>query len=578
MDEPLGGIGRRRFIRLGAMGIVATPFVGSLLAACVTEDAATTSSAGTSAGTVGGTATTAATAGTTTPVVKTLTIGVPALQDSLDLEFPSHIGTVEAQDNVFNSLTYWSREPAGDGTFVPNLEPSEWDLNLLEEVSVAADQVTWTLKVKPGIMSHSGNELTANDLAYALDRHQGLWGVGSFYFLVGSLLPREEKHWTVIDDRTIEITTSQPSPIFRALLTNTAAFGPIDSVESQMHATADDEWASEWMKTDGDKAGYGPYVVDDHRPGERTVFRAFDDFHRGKPDYDVIVHQQIEDTSTRTALLQSGDLDVAYDLTPVELASLADVPGITVDNFETGRSVGMWMLMNHLEAPFDDILVRQALSYAAPYDQIVSGAFGGFASPWRSCVAPAIVGYTEEFWPYGQGEDFEQARTLLEEAGLGEGFEFDLLFNSSVAVDEQIAIAIQTAFRNIDVQVNLENQAAAAFTERLFGKDFQAVLWSDKAITPDVGYALTLYYRSDALVNVMNYVNPRVDELTDTLVSTLDESVRDEAALEAQQVIVEDAPGIFLVAPHWTIARRSEVTGFTPYPARRARFDELVQG
>ena len=147
-----------------------------------------------------------------------LTIAVSALLASLDREFEIGAASMEAMNNVFEPLVEFSNRPFKDsGSRVPDYDTGSWELRLLaEEPKVSDDGLTWTLVFREGVKSHSGNPLTAADFAYAIERHQQVWSLGSFYNFVAGLLPRERESWKVVDDRTLEVTTEKPSPLFTA--------------------------------------------------------------------------------------------------------------------------------------------------------------------------------------------------------------------------------------------------------------------------------------------------------------------------------------------------------------------------
>ena len=283
------------------------------------------------------------------------------------------------------------------------------------------------------------------------------------------------------------------------MLENNLAEGLFDSVEALNHTTADDEWSTEWMATDGDKAGHGPYVIEEHIPGQQTVFKAFADYHGGKPAIDTVIHRQVDSSSTRASLLRAGDVDIARDLLPTEFEDLQGVDGVAVDNFDIARSLLLFLMLNNEVPPFDNQMVRQALAHAAPYPEIVNDVYRGFASEWRGILSQDYPFYDASVWPYGDGNNLDRARELLTEAGFPDGFTAPMMYNSAEPETEQVAIVLQTAFRRIGVEFELEKFAAAAFTERLTGLDYTTAVWKDLALSPDIGYACYLYYRVNGI-------------------------------------------------------------------------------
>lgn len=508
----------------------------------------------------------------------TVTIAVGALMNSLDREFEIGAGSFEAMNNLFEPLAEFSRAPFKDtGSYIPVFDTESWELRLLaKQPEVSADERTWTLTFREGVMSHSGNELKAADFAYALERHQQVWALGSFYNFVAGLLPRERKSWKVTGDYTIEVTTQTPSPLFEVLLQNNFAFGLFDSVASKAAATSGDPWAQEWMAANGGDAGHGPYTISKHEPGKQTVFTAFPDYFGGKPKIETVVHRQVDSSSTRVALLKAGEVDVVRDLLPTEFESLESADGVVVDNFDESLFLLLFMMLNNKGEHFSNKLVRQAIAHAVPYDKIVSEVYRGYASEWRGVISRDYPYFDADAWTYGSGGDLDKASALLEEAGLGDGFKTELLYNASEPVSEQVAILIQSSLRELGIQFELKKLAAAAFTETLTGKQYPgAAIWQDLALTPDIGYNCFLYYRSTAFANVASYESAEADAMVDEILTTMDKNKRGEVAKAFQRKIVEDSPAIFLAQPHYVLARRDRIKGITAYPSRTIRFDEL---
>ncbi|WP_053204236.1 ABC transporter substrate-binding protein [Jiangella muralis] len=507
-----------------------------------------------------------------------LTIAVSALMASLDREYEIGAASMEAMNNLFEPLVEFSRRPFGDsGSPRQHFDSSTWELRLLaEEPAVSDDGLTWTLVFRDDVSSHSGNPLTAEDFAYAIERHQQVWVLGSFYNFVAGLLPRERISWNVVDAQTLEVTTEQPSPLFKILLQNNFAFGLFDAVASRAAGTDADPWATEWMKANGSEAGHGPYTISSHQPGQQTVFTAFDGYHGGAPAVQTVVHRQVDSSSTRVALLKSGEVDIVRDLLPTELKSLEGADGVVVDNFDQSLFLLLFMMMNNSVAPFDDPLVRQAVAYATPYQQIVDDVYQGYASPWKGVISRDYPYFDPDAWIYGDGANPDKARELLAQAGYADGFSCELLCNSSEPVSEQVAILVQSSLSEIGIDFRLNKLSAAAFTERLTGKQYEgAAIWQDLALTPDIGYNCFLYYRSTAFANVAGYASDSTDQLIDVLLTTMDGPEREAVAKEFQRQIVADSPAVFLAQPHYVVARRDHVKGVTAYPSRTIRFDEI---
>lgn len=553
------GLTRDEFLRWGGASLLGASALGGLIGCG--EDVASNSAAGGGGGTA----------------QETLVLAVPALMSSLDREYEIGAGSIEAMINVYEPLTMWPKVPFANNSFIPDLgNTDEWKLNIIEEASVAKDGVTWTIRFKPGVVSHAGNEATAEDYLYCLERHAELWALGSFYNFVAGFLPRRRKGmFKVVDKYTIQAVTQDPSPVYLALLENNLAEGLFDSVEAKKHATDDDPWSATWMKTNGGEAGHGPYVIESHKPGSETVFRAFDDYHGGAPAIKTVVHRAIESSSTRASLLSAGQVDLVRDLLPADFKKLENTKGVVVDDFDKAKFLLLFMMLNCTKPPFNDPKVRQALAYATPYDRIVENAYQGYADRWNGIISRDYPYFTDQHWPYGDGENFDKARSLLKEAGYADGFNVDCIYNASEVQPELVAIEMQTAFKEIGVNLKLRKYAAAAFTENLSTQKFDTAIWLDLALTPDIGYACYLFFRSTAFSNMGKYSDSKADALVDQILTTLDPDERGAVADEFQKYILEQSPHLYLAQPHYVLARRENVQGVTAYTSRALRFDDV---
>jgi peptide/nickel transport system substrate-binding protein len=360
------------------------------------------------------------------------------------------------------------------------------------------------------------------------------------------------------------------------MLENLLALHPWDSVEATRHATKKDPYATKWIGRHGDRAGHGPYTIEQWSPGDRVVFKAFADYHAGRPPVDRVVYRSVDSSATRLSLIKQGAVDVVRDLLPTEYESAAKADGVEVTSWRGARSRILVVIPSlKRRREFRDVRVRQALAYAAPYKKFVDDVYRGFASRWNGVIPQDFPLFTNEFWPYGDGEDVQQAKRLLAQAGYPNGFSVRMLYNSSLPEMEQNAILLQAAFAEIGVKLQLDKLSDAAFTQRYTGGQFELLLLDDLTLTPDIGYSTYLWFQTTSPQNVGGYSNKRVDRLSERILGSLDEEVRQQAGTEIQRLLVEDCPQIFLCQPHFTVAKRKGITGETATSARVLRFDDL---
>src|SRR5207244_11454985 len=116
------------------------------------------------------------------------------------------------------------------------------------------------------------------------------------------------------------------------------------------------------------------------------------------PRISRVVLRIVPDPSTRLALLKSGDVDIARDLAPLDEVGLLKDQGVSVNRFPT--RIVSFLGMNAKVPPFNNVKLRQAISYAAPYDTIVRSVMVGFARRLTSHVPSGMPTHTDEIFKY----------------------------------------------------------------------------------------------------------------------------------------------------------------------------------
>ena len=203
--------------------------------------------------------------------------------------------------------------------------------------------------------------------------------------------------------------------------------------------------------------------------------------------------------------------------------------------------------------------VRRALGFAVPYDEILETVYLGQAKQLKSLVCSTYPMSTDQYFQYTY--DLEQAKSLLEQAGYGDGFSCKITIDNTNAQAEQTALLMQSSFRQIGVELEIEKIQSGDYYDKLANKDFESMFaFLDSAGCPDAGFALRLGARSDSINNMGHYSNPEVDELVDKMMSTIDESVRKECADRLQEIVVwEDPYCLYIAEPGFDLAVTQDI-------------------
>jgi peptide/nickel transport system substrate-binding protein len=508
----------------------------------------------------------------------TLVIAAPATPQSLDCEFDVSLGTFEAiaamYDHLLNfavipdpkvsgarreDIAYYADKPGGVN-MVGKLAES-WEIDPGGRFA--------RFKLREGVKSNWGNELTAEDVRWTWDRKFALGALGAFYTkVIGLKRPEDVK---VESKYVVSFNVDEPNPLLLKIQPNLYG-GPIyDSVKCKEAGGADDPWAKKFLENNS--AGFGPYRLEQLTRGQQAVFKARDDYYLGKPAIDTIIFREVPTSAARVQLLQGGAVDIAQYLQPLEIIGLKSAQNVAVETVDA--SFMIWIELNAKIEPFDKVDVRRAMNYAFPRDQVMQTVYQGLASPLDGSMPNIYPGY-QKLAPYGY--DLAKAKALLEQAGVGGGFKTSLSYNAGDPVQEPIAILYQSSLREIGVDLQLKKVPAGSFYNFVSERKQPMIFYVDSPWCPDPGYSMQLYFQSESFVNYSNYKNAKVDELLAKAASTADDKSRLEVTGEAQKIVMDEAPWTFIAYPNYTMARKADLKGWTYYTSNNIRFQDFSRG
>ena len=496
-----------------------------------------------------------------------LTVAIPNDVEHIDPSFGAAPMANTVIKNIYDQPVRYVRQDSGEGyltTDVTDMEGAAW-----ESFELQPDGVTYKIKVREGMKFHgSGEEITAETVKYKFERAFGI-GV-SDQWVANTAGVFELDQIQVDGEYDLTITLKEPNPLFGPLMRD-QDFGLVDPTAVAEQATADDPWATEWVAKN--YAGSGEFFVESWTAGTEMVLRANPDYWDGPACFDKVVLKVVPDSAQRALLLSQGAIDIALALSIDELESLRGTEGVRIFSIPSRNTV-LFGLNNAME-PFDNVTVRQALSYAVPYEQIVDDVFQGQGQVSKSNFPRLAQFHTSDFWPYSYDPD--QARALLAEAGLPDGFEFKLSIPAGNSEMEGVAVVLQNAFREIGVDMEIEKLAGGPFFQGLSERSHQAWMRTTLNYVDDPFYHMFLWYKTDTVINWFKYSNERVDEVTDMLATELDPAKREELSREVQEIINSEAPALYVAELNFTLATRDDVTGILIEPDHLLSFYEMCR-
>ena len=209
--------------------------------------------------------------------------------------------------------------------------------------------------------------------------------------------------------------------------------------------------------------------------------------------------------------------------------------------------------------PFDNVKVRQALSYAVPYDTILSKAVYGHGRPARSIIPSDFPTSDQNYSPYKT--DPAKAKALLKEAGIT-SFDTELAVRLSIPEDVEAATWIQSAFAEVGVNVKVNKMTDAQFFDKLNKHELPMFIHDWYSWLHDPFYQFNWLCRTGQATNYVDYSNPQFDELYKAGLYEQDEKKRADISVQMQHIWLDDAPWAPLYHPNWIIGTSPTFKGF----------------
>ncbi|MGV9801616.1 ABC transporter substrate-binding protein [Mycobacterium sp. NPDC003449] len=472
-------------------------------------------------------------------------------------------GTQHTVTQIYEPLVTYGVKDAKDGA--QEVDAKVIEPALAESWEVADDERSVTFKLREGVKSQWGNELSAEDVKWSWDKSIAQDRTGAFIGEVSNVAGID-----VVDPHRVRFNLSAPSPI---LLRGLTLYTPsiYDSTEMRKHATPQDPWALEWLKTNS--AGFGPYYVDSVAAGSEAVFKANPNYYRAAPYFKTVVYRAVPDSSTRVQLLQAGSVDWIEELTFTQLNELQATDGVKVQsvpgNFQARG------LMNPNYEPFKDKRVRQAINYATPHEQLLDNVFAGRAQLSKGPLPSTIPCYNPDLWPYRTDPD--RAKQLLAEAGHPDGIDITMEYSGLNWWEEPLGIQLKDGLAKAGIRVNLQRipdadmQARAAITRR----DLPFFTFYEQSIVLDPGYSMLLTSTPDGSADRNAYDNPEVTRLIKQANVITDEARRCELIDQAQRIQLDDAPWLYTAEIGGHEAMGSDIEGWVWHPDNHERWIDL---
>jgi len=326
-----------------------------------------------------------------------------------------------------------------------NLEAG-YEPDLAESWTVSEDGKSITFTMREGINFHSGNPVTAQDAEFSLRRVIQLNKTPSFILTQFGFTPENVEETIVADGNTLTITTDKKYATSFVLNCLTATVGSIVDKALVMENEKDGDMGNDWLATNS--AGSGAYKVVNWKPVESVTLASNPDFYKGEPAMQRVIVQHIQESATQRLLLEKGDIDVARNLNPEDVAGIEGKEGLTVATELRGRL--MYIAFNQKHPQLSNPKVVEALKYLIDYEGMQNSFLKGQYQIHQNFLPATYLGAIDDK-PFSF--DVEKAKALLAEAGI-ENLEFEAGVREA---QERIEIAqsLQNTFAQAGVTMNI---------------------------------------------------------------------------------------------------------------------------
>lgn len=455
----------------------------------------------------------------------------------LDPQITSAYSSYQVLENILDTLVTLDADQ--------NVQPS-----LATSWEVSDDGLVWTFHLRDGVSFSNGRALTADDVVYTYTRMlDPATGSGNAYKIAGLTKV------TAVDDATVQLTLDAPNAAFLGHLALDKSVGII-ARENVEDGTIDTQ-----------PIGTGPFMISDYQPGTKVVLERNPHYWQdGLPYLDGIEIRIIPDDSVRRSALVAGDIDWAIAMPAQSIDALKTTDGLVVD--ETPAGAYWYIGVNTEHPPLDQVAVRQAISYAINRDDIAAAAAFGSAVPTQEPI-PASSAWADDYAPYSH--DPEKAKELLAEAGVPDGFEMDIMPTTQYEESVRVAQVMQAELAEVGITANINTLEWAQWLEEEGAGNYDTYVCSWNALVDpdDFFYA---QHKTGEVFNFTGYSNPTVDELLDQGRRAQGFDERKPIYDQINQIIVDEAPYIYLYNPLNVNVYHDYVQGYSARADQAVRF------
>ncbi|WP_306009919.1 glutathione ABC transporter substrate-binding protein [Bacillus sp. MMSF_3328] len=471
---------------------------------------------------------------------------IAVLSDATKLD--PHLGTDIPSANVYHGKIFEGLVKQDENMEIQPSLATEWN---------QLDDTTWEFKLREGVKFHDGTDFTAEAVQKTIERVQAEETASPRSNLFEMI-----KEVKIVDGYTVQLITAYP---YAPLLANLSHYA--SGIISPKAIESGEEIGQ-------NPVGTGPFTLKEWKPGQEIVLEQFADYWGDKPSVETVTYKVVPEDSTRIAMVETGEAHIAE---PVPVNEVERIENSDSMKLVRSDALGVdYIGFNVEKEPFNNVKVRQAISYAIDTEAIVKGVYNNVGTIATAPMGPSIWGHNDKLEGYEYNLD--KAKELLAEAGYPDGFKTTIWTNDNKERMD-VAEVVQSQLKGIGIEAETKVVEWGAYLEGTANGEHDMFILGWSNMTGDADYNQYFLFHSDARGNPGNrsfYSNPKVDELIDKGRQETDEQKRLEIYAEAQEIEMEEAPIVFLRNDEDMAVIGSNVKGFWMHPSGLYMIDEVT--
>lgn len=455
--------------------------------------------------------------------------------------------------NTYDQLVQYGAEDTT--TLAPGLA-TDW------EIDADAKSVTFTLR--EGVTFHSGNPLRAEDVVGSWKRVLVLNKAPAF--ILGNLGWTADNLEEMVTTDGNTVTARWSGDFASSFVLNVLASRPasIVDVETAMANEVDGDMGHGWMNQNS--AGTGPFKLARYAPGEVLMLDANPDYWDGAPGMERVLIRHVAEAATQRLLLESGDVDMAKNLTPDQVAGLEGNADIRIETYP--QTAVHWFSFNQKYEPLTNPALWEASRYLVDYEGMANSFLKGQMEVHQAFWPEGFPGaLTDTPFTY----DPEKAKAILEEGGVELPLDIELdVINAAPFTD--IAASLQQTFAPAGINFDIPPGTGAQVITKYRARTHQGMLlyWGPDFMDPHSNakaFAYNADNSDDAYVSTTTWRNAwmppeDINKKTMAALAERDAETRNQMYVELQEAMQQEAPFVIMFQATKQVAMDDDVQGY----------------